>query len=48
MLTPSSMAMAQVSEGMVIIRILDGRVKNKYANDPGKLTGANYKEKLTL
>lgn len=28
---------AQVREGMVIVRILDGIVKNKYANDPGKL-----------
>lgn len=28
---------AKVREGMVIVRILDGIVKNKYANDPGKL-----------
>lgn len=30
-------ASAKVREGMVIVRILDGIVKNKYANDPGKL-----------
>jgi hypothetical protein len=28
---------AKVREGMIIVRILDGIVKNKYANDPGKL-----------
>ena len=28
---------AKVRDGMVIVRILDGIVKNKYANDPGKL-----------
>lgn len=28
---------AKVRTGMVIVRILDGIVKNKYANDPGKL-----------
>ncbi len=28
---------AKVREGMVIVRVLDGIVKNKYANDPGKL-----------
>ncbi len=28
---------AKVREGMVIVRILDGIVMNKYANDPGKL-----------
>lgn len=28
---------AKVREGMVIVRILDGIVKNKYANNPGKL-----------
>jgi hypothetical protein len=28
---------AKVREGMVIVRILDGIVKNKYADDPGKL-----------
>ncbi len=26
-----------IREGMVIVRNLDGIVKNKYANDPGKL-----------
>jgi hypothetical protein len=28
---------AKVRDGMVIVRILDGIVKNKYANNPGKL-----------
>lgn len=28
---------AKVREGMIIVRILDGIVKNKYTNDPGKL-----------
>lgn len=28
---------AKVRAGMVIVRILDGIVKNRYANDPGKL-----------
>lgn len=28
---------AKVRQGMVIVRILDGIVKNKYANNPGKL-----------
>ena len=28
---------AKVRDGMVIVRIFDGIVKNKYANDPGKL-----------
>jgi|GEM_PF-1481838 len=28
---------AKVREGMVIVRVLDGIVKNRYANDPGKL-----------
>ena len=30
-------ASSKVREGMVIVRILDGIVKNRYANDPGKL-----------
>ncbi len=28
---------AKVRQGMVIVRVLDGIVKNRYANDPGKL-----------
>lgn len=28
---------AKVRTGMVIVRVLDGIVKNRYANDPGKL-----------
>jgi hypothetical protein len=28
---------SKIREGMIIVRILDGIVKNKYANDPGKL-----------
>ncbi len=28
---------AKIREGMIIVRVLDGIVKNKYANDPGKL-----------
>lgn len=28
---------AKVRQGMVIVRIINGIVKNKYANDPGKL-----------
>lgn len=28
---------AKVREGMVMVHILDGIVKNKYSNDPGKL-----------
>ena len=30
-------ASAKVRQGMIIVRILDGIVKNKYANNPGKL-----------
>lgn len=28
---------AKVREGMVIVRVLDGIVRNVYGNDPGKL-----------
>ena len=28
---------AKVRQGMIKVRILDGIVKNKYANNPGKL-----------
>ena len=35
--TATSDVAAKIREGMIIVRILDGIVKNKYANDPGKL-----------
>lgn len=28
---------AKIREGMIIVRVLDGIVRNVYANDPGKL-----------
>ena len=39
---------SKIRQGMVIVRVLDGIVKNKYANDPGKLAAwisANHVEK---
>lgn len=40
----------KVREGMMIVRVLDGIVKNKYTNDPGKLAAwisASHVEKAT-
>ena len=28
---------AKIRQGMIIVRTLDGIVRNRYANDPGKL-----------
>lgn len=47
-MSASAKSAANIREGMVIVRTLEAIVKNKYANNPGKLaawTSASHVEK---